>query len=124
MYRSFRYGGNPLNTQAPPPPPFTPPPPSKNPKPIPPPPHPGSRTPDTAPKAEGGIVSGAAIAGIVVGAILVLAAIFIAVWFFVVRKRSELTKPLDLEANHSSRRTWFLPLIPAGKGQCYLETNF
>ncbi|XP_024376899.1 protein STRUBBELIG-RECEPTOR FAMILY 8 isoform X1 [Physcomitrium patens] len=113
--KNFRYGGNPLNTQAPPPPPFTPPPPSKNPKPIPPPPHPGSRTPDTAPKAEGGIVSGAAIAGIVVGAILVLAAIFIAVWFFVVRKRSELTKPLDLEANHSSRRTWFLPLIPAGK---------
>ncbi|XP_073390911.1 uncharacterized protein [Physcomitrium patens] len=103
--KNFRYGGNQLNNQAPPPPPYTAPPP---------PPKPVSTFPAHPSQAESSFLTVPTIVGIVVEAILVLAAIGISVWFFAIRKRSERTKPLDIESNQSSRRTWFLPLIPPG----------
>lgn len=96
-----------MNNQAPPPPPYTAPPP---------PPKPVSTFPAHPSQAESSFLTVPTIVGIVVEAILVLAAIGISVWFFAIRKRSERTKPLDIESNQSSRRTWFLPLIPPGTG--------
>ncbi|KAG0595427.1 hypothetical protein M758_UG165900 [Ceratodon purpureus] len=107
--KNFRFGGNQISNSAPPPPPYTAPPPLKNPRPVSPP-----KSTQGSSKSSS-FLTGGRIAGIVVVIVLVLVAIAIAVWFFVIRNKPERAKTSDLEANHSSRRTWFLPLIPTGK---------